>query len=384
MILTTQKRITALMIIAGIFLGLVVIETSTYLILNEIEGIRVSNTIFQNLSKSGKVPAFDMFGMESKNGSYFIDSNLWNFPLITSSQARSAAYEFLETNFNEDQLESISVQWQDLVGDQPTWVISIEGSHMETLIFVNAISGEVIGWNLSSLTLGAPESYHENESQISSSIAEECVFDFLALNNYSIPDNARYLGVNEYPSDLNNYYVIFRHYEGQFPVGIYPRDSSINPDHSYEGIILRIDKRTGAITQFGYHWLNIAPPPLSGIISEGEAKRVVEISNESENISIIDAQILITSIPSLVSSDGSPHIHLIWRVAINRDMKLVYVHIDAYTGNVIDELRTNSNAPTVINTPESSDPIVLVIASFSVGVIVAISSSIMIRKRYLS
>ncbi len=372
------------MTITGIFLGLVVIETSTYLVLNEIEGTPVSNTIFQNLAKSGKIPAFDMIGMESKNGSYFIDSNLWNLPLISSSQARDAAYEFLETNFNENQLESISVQWQDLVGDQPTWVISIEGSCIVTLVFVNAISGEVIGWNLSSLSLDAPESYYENESQISTTVAEECVIDFLTLNNYSIPDNARYLGVNEYPSDLNNYYAIFRHYEGQFPVGIYPSDPSINPDYSNEGIILRIDKKTGYVTQFGYHWLNIVSPPPLGIISEEEAKRIIEGSYESENISIIDAQILIATVPRQVSSDESPQTHLVWHVAINRDTRLVYVYIDAYTGNVLAEMRTNGNAPTIVNTNDSFDPIVIVLASFSIGVTVAISSSIMICKRYLS
>ncbi|MFW9919863.1 MAG: PepSY domain-containing protein [Candidatus Thorarchaeota archaeon] len=378
-----RKQILALMIVLGIFLGIIVVGTSSYIMFNEIEGNPISNTIFKDLSKFGTMPIIDMSGMASNNESYFIDSNLWNMPLISSSQAREAAYEFLQSIFNENQLESVSVQWQHLVGDNPTWVIAIEGYYIVTLLFVSAITGELIGWNLSSLSLDPPESYYENGSYISASVAEECVFDFLALHNYSIPDGARYLGVNEYPSDLNNYYAIFRHYEGQFPVGLYPHDSSINPDYSSEGIILRIDKRTGFITQFGYRWTKIDPPPPIGILPEWEAGRIAGAFYEPENISLIDAQILIAPVLGLESSDGSPQIHLIWHLAINRDSRLVYVYIDAYTGEVLDEQRTNGNAPAIINTNDSPTLFPVVITSLSIGVTVAVSSSYMIRKRYL-
>ncbi len=380
----TQRRILALAIIVGMSFGLLTYQVSSYMVLSEINGVPVSDTVFANLPRDGKMPVFDMTGMVSKNETYFIDSTLWDMPLIPSSEAIDIAFEFLRANFNETQLESAGVEWTALVGDEPTWVVTIHGS-IGTQIYVNAITGDLVAWNLSTLSLGAPGPYYENNSIISPAIAEKSAFDFLAHNNYSIPSNARYIGVNEYPSDRNNYYVVFRHYEGQFPVGWVVTDSDINPDQSYEGIILRVNERTAEVTQLGFRWTKVDPPPVIGVVPEWQAQSAVKDYYASENVSIVYSGILLTRIFSLKSSDGSDQIHLAWRIGVIKDAILVWLFVDAYTGNVIDEESTNGAGPLVTTNAaaEPSSPVVVVIAGLSVGVVVALSSRYLLRKRYL-
>ena len=385
MVYVVQRRILALAIILGISLGLFTFQVSSYLAMSEVDGVPVSDSIFASLPKDGKMPAFDMTGMVSKNGTYFIDSTLWDMPLIPSFEAIDIAFEFLRANFNATQLKTARVWICNLVGNQPTWSILIDGS-IVTQIYVNAVTAEIVGWNLSSLSVGAPGPYFENNSIIPPAVAEKSAYDFLVHNNYSIPDTARYAGSKKFQYDPN-YYVIFHHYEGQFPVGWVVADPNILPDQSYEGIILRVNERTAEVTQLGYRWTKMDPPPVTGVVPEWQARSAVREYYASENVSIVYSGILLTPISSLKSSDGSDQIHLAWRIGVIRDATLYWLFVDAYTGKVIDERETNGGGSGLVATntaAESSSPVVVVLAGLSVGVVVALSSRYPLRKRYLS
>lgn len=384
MVYVTQKRILALAIIVGMSFGLLTYQVSSYIVLSQVDGVPVSNTVFVNLPKDSKMPVFDMTGMVSKNGTYFIDSMLWDMPLIPSSEAIDIAFEFLRDNFNATQLETAHVWTCNLVGNQPTWSILIDGS-IVTQIYVNAVTGEVVGWNLSELSVGAPGPYYENNSIISPAVAEKSAYDFLVHNNYSIPDTARYVGAKKSQSDPN-YYIIFRHYEGQFPVGWVVTDPNNLPDQSSEGIILRVDERTAEVTQLGYRWTEVVPPPVIGVVPEWQARSAVMDYYASENVSIVYSRILLTPINSLKSSDGSDQIHLAWRIGVIREATLYWLFVDAYTGKVIDERETNGGGSGLVTTntdAELSSPMVVVLAAISVGVLVAAFSRYLLYKRYL-
>ena len=177
--------------------------------------------------------------------------------------------------------------------------------------------------------------------------------------------------------------MIIRHYEGVIPVGLYPVDPDVNPDYSYEGIILRVNKISGGVTQFGYRWTKVNQIPTTGIISEWESNAVTQNYFESGNASILTTQILLVGIDSLESSDGSPQIRLTWVNYVNHDGKLTVVFVDSYTGEVLQELRTNGPPPfSVSDELQTLDVTTPIIGSLCIGLVFAVFSSLFIRKRY--
>ncbi len=381
-----RSRVVITAFVIGLFLGVVVVaQASQYVLPSDAEGIRISETIFKDLEFNGKSPVFDMTGMESDEQSFRIDSSLWDQSLISISEATNAAYSFLSSIFDEVVIQNLTVGHHHIAGPRPTWVLLIEGPHIITQVHVNAITGEVIGWNLSSLKIDVPNPFYENESYISAEIAEQSAFDFLEENNYSIPENAQYFGSLNFSSDPRNYYIIFRHYEGVIPVGSYPIDPNINPDYSYEGIILRVNKITGVVTQFGYRWTKVSQIPTTGIISEWDSNTITQNHFESENVTILTAKIVLIDIDALESSDGSPQIRLSWVNYIDHHGKLKVVFVDAYTGEVLQELRTNGPPPfSASSNPQLPSGVIPIVSGLAVGFVFAIISNHYIRKRYSS
>ncbi|MHA1637740.1 MAG: hypothetical protein ACTSUO_03355 [Candidatus Thorarchaeota archaeon] len=384
MIGVERSRLVIVTFVIGLFLGgFVVAHASQYVLPLDADGTTISETIFKNLETNGKSPVFDMTGMEPDEQSFRIDSSLWNQPMISLSEATEAAYSFLSFNFDDIILESLAVVWSHMAGSRPTWVLHFKGLYIVTQIHVNALTGEVIGWNLSSLTMNMPNPFYENGSYITSEIAAQRAFDFLEDNNYSIPENAQYLGTLDYSSDESNYYVIFRHYEGVIPVGVYPFDPNSNPDFSYEGIILRVNKLSGTVTQFGYKWTKVSQISSTGIISEWDSNTVTRNYFASGNATILKTEILLTDIDDLESSDGSPQIRLSWVNYVNHDSKLTVIFVDSYTREVLQELRTNGPPPfsasSELQLPNVTIPIV---SGICIGFVFAILTNHYIRKRY--
>ncbi len=331
-------------VLSGIIIGIIIgissfIVTST--ISNQQSDSSMNATIFLDIVESSDYPAFDMEEMTIYEPSYHIDSNLWNQPLIPRRQAIQSAMRFLRANLDEFVWENATISFCILVDKQystrPIWTILIDGPFLFTSVRVNAITGEIIGWNLSSASISI-----SNSTPIDSyTEAEEIAYEFLKLNNYSIPSNAKYVGVKQYPYVSDDFYVEFQHFEETICVGS-PR---FNPDipisYDNEGIILRVSESFGQVTQFGYLWTVVGDIPKSGMISRGYAESIALDNRSYTNPIILGSRLYLTEVKSRLSSDGSPQLRVSWVIAVNVSNNLRVLWVDAFSGEFLQEMRTN-------------------------------------------
>lgn len=334
---TPNRKLTC-MIIVAILLGFILAGSCAGLVSLiqpdiEVEGISPSNTIFSNLvGNNGCIPSFQMQEMIVYDPTYRIDSTLWDMTLISSSDAIKSAIEFLKLNINESALKDIHIEWCDLVGNRPTWACAFEGPNLSTALRVNAISGEVIGWTLSSLGAFTPNPYFSNNSRITAHIAESIAYTFLEMNNYSIPASARYLGAQQFhyePSGLH-FYMIFKHYEEHMAVGTYPFSNS-----TIDGITIKVHENLGIVTYFSYRWTEVGEIPINGLISEYDAQDIA-LRNYSTNASVVGRQLILSDMFTHYSIDGSPQMRLAWHIVI-----LTHASDDEFEENIVAGYRTD-------------------------------------------
>jgi len=319
------------------------------------EGESVDATIFSDLLENGSSPMFDMEDMAIYSPSYYVDSNLWDTPLISAEQARMSAKAFLSHNLGERLLDNVSVNYQLLGGVRPTWILHIgplessnQSAQVRTQVYVNAITGDVIAWNLSTGGIAPGE-----DSEVSSEDAEEIAHEFLEFNNLSIPNTARYFGVNQYDLNINFFYIEFRHYESSFCVGLAILNPNSTPSLLSEGITIRVNKLTGQVTQFSYRWTKLSTVPNSGVISRSYAEEIA-LSNYSGNEYIFGSKLVLTEVYSRLSTDGSPQLHLSWVVIANISRKHFVFLVDAFSGEFLEERRTNGPVEIFIEIKEPS------------------------------
>ncbi|TET08874.1 MAG: hypothetical protein E3J86_09805 [Candidatus Thorarchaeota archaeon] len=371
-------------ILIGVIMGVLLSSTCLVLadnvrVFDSPVGVAVHNTIFTDLEESGAFPQFDMSEMTVLTPSYYIDSNLWNLPLLSRGQAKAAAFDFLRMNLNESTLENVTV-WGALVDTQPTWAFIIDGPYVRTQIRVNAITGEVVGWNLSSQS-----SSNANEVLVNSTEdVEEIAYQFLRYNNYSIPSSARYMGVNQYPTDPDGLYVELRHYEGPFYVSIGRPTIFQDMQSGYraEGIVVRVSESNGLVTQFSYRWTKIGAIPTSGVISQNYAEAVAVRNSSATDLVIVASKLSLIEIESRPSQDGSPQLHLSWTIAGNASNKLRWLYVDAFSGEFLDEQRTNGpvKIPSEYRAP-SSIPYLIIPVALVLSIVVALVASLIQKRR---
>jgi len=332
-------------VFSGIIIG-IIIGTSSFIVTNTISNqpsdSSINATIFSDIMESTDFPAFEMEEMTIYQPSYHIDSTLWNQPLIPRRQAIQSAMRFLRANLEEFVWENATITFCILVdkqySTQPIWVILIDGPFLYTSVRVNAITGEIIGWNLSSASISI-----SNSTPIDSyTEAEEIAYEFLKSNNYSIPSNAKYIDVKQYPYVSDDFYVEFQHFEESIYVG---GPSWLNPDnptpYTDEGIRLRVSKSIGQVTQFGYCWTVVGVIPKFGLISQRYAESIALNNRSYSNPIILGSKLHLTEIQSHLSSDGSPQLHVSWVIAVNVSNNLRVLWVDAFSGEFLQEMRTN-------------------------------------------
>jgi hypothetical protein len=311
-----------------------------------------------------------MSEMTIYNPTYYVDSVLWNSVLVSQIQAEEYALDFLRKNVKEDAFENITVS-SYLVDSQPIWAVLIGGPNLRTQLRINALTGEVIGWNLSSSSSSNRETIQLNSTKD----AEEIAFEFLKNSNYSIPLNARYIGANQFPSDIDGIYIEFRHYEGAIRVGRSRFDPDLNPDYAGEGIIVRVSQSIGLVTQFGYRWTSVGSIPTSGILSQDRAEYIALRNSSDSDTIIVGSSLALIEIESRNSIDGSPQLHLSWIVAGNVSNKLRWFLVDGFSGEFLDEQRTNGPVDISLEKAQSSImPYIVIpvaiISSITVAVVV--------------
>jgi hypothetical protein len=372
------KEKTLLGIAIGVLLGsTLMILSDNITIFDPPEGVDLSKTIFSSLGESDTFPHFDMENMTVYYPSYYVDSNLWNQPLVSHAEAQHAVIKFLRRNLDESWIENITI-WRALVGRQPTWAFIITGPYVSTQVRVNAITGEIIGWNLSRSSSSSAERVSVN----STADVEAIAYDFLKENNYSIPSLARYMGVNQYLSDPSNFYVEFRHYEGPFRVGRQFFDKNINPDYTSEGITIRISKTTGIVTQLGFRWTTVGNIPIFNVKTQTYAESVAVRDSSATNLTVLTSWLSLIPIESHPSQDGSPQLHLSWIMACNVSNKLWWAYVDAFSGELLEEWGTNGPIDVSLENHETQPISYLIIpAALAISSLVAIVVSIIQKRR---
>jgi len=336
---TSLRTRVFLGIIIGIILG-----TSSFIVTttisNQLSDSPLSATIFPDIVENGDYPSFNMTNMAVYDPSYRIESKLWNQSHITFDEAEGFVMSFLRFNLEESVLENTSTTiGHKIEGAKPTWVLVIEGPYLRTLLRANAITGEIIDWDLYSASLSIT-----NSTPIDSiSEAEEIAYEFLRMNNYSIPYNAKYIGVKQfsYFSYSDDYYVEFQHFEDLLYVGGPWFNPDSPPPHTNEGILLRVSKSIGQVTQFGFHWTVVDAIPKTGLISQREAESIALNNRSYTDAIILESRLLLTEVESCVSSDGVPQLRVSWVIAVNVSNNLRVQWVDAFSGEFLQEMRTN-------------------------------------------
>ena len=306
-----DRRVSVAVVI-GLLIGGLCVGVASRIPSNESDvGIPVNETIFADLVGVGLIPSFDMKNMTVYDSTYRIDSTLWDQPLLSESDAFEAAKAFLRHNINESFLENMHLNGSYLVDYRPTWGLLIDGSRISTTIWVNAISGDVIASsNFGPRTQGP---LHPNGSDISAEEAEASAYSFLEKNNLSIPENARYMGTKRFSNSYTGFHTIFRHYEGQIFVG----GSPLNELHP-EGIHIHVDLKTAVIREFRYHWTEFGPIPTAGRISEMDAQTIaLKECGLGPNLTVVQRDLVLVSVWSIQSTDGSPQLRLTWYITVN-------------------------------------------------------------------
>jgi len=155
---------------------------------------------------------------------------------------------------------------------------------------------------------------HANGSDISAEEAEASAYSFLEKNNLSIPENARYMGTKRVlPAHYTGFDTIYWHLEGPVFVG----DSPLNV-WGPEGIRIHVDLKTAVIRQFWYHWTEVGPIPTAGRISEMDAQTIALTEcGLGPNLTVVQRDLVLTSVWSVYSTDGSPQLRLTWHITVN-------------------------------------------------------------------
>jgi hypothetical protein len=171
---------------------------------------------------------------------------------------------------------------------------------------------------------------------------ERSAFQFLLTNNYSIPPNARYLGVLRGPSPNPveaDYIIAFQHIAGHVPVS----DSPLPIGMLFgEGISIIVDQYSGKVEHFHYEWFEIGLVQAEGIITRWKAMEIAKshsYSNSSPvacNLSIVKS-IRLSSISMKNPDERGFSLYLAWTTVLKKVARHD-VLVDAQTGRFIGEI----------------------------------------------
>ena len=152
---------------------------------------------------------------------------------------------------------------------------------------------------------------------------ERSAFQFLLTNNYSIPPNARYLGVLRGPSPNPveaDYIIAFQHIAGHVPVS----DSPLPIGMLFgEGISIIVDQYSGKVEHFHYEWFEIGLVQAEGIITRWKAMEIAKshsYSNSSPvacNLSIVKS-IRLSSISMKNPDERGFSLYLAWTTVLKK------------------------------------------------------------------
>jgi hypothetical protein len=326
-------------ILIGVIIGILILA-GVVLIGNpqppksEFLGIDPHDTIFSELVDDPGSVAFDLESRAVRGQSFVVNLTGLEKNRITADEVDIAGLAFLNRNLNVTNPRFHKI-WEEVpLGPIPIWRLSYSVNNSSTTIEVNALTGAVIQWT-APLNLLPSTPYYENGSEITSEIAEQSIFRFLKLNNYSIPLDAAYNGTRQWSiSPLlganieHSYCGIFYHVMNRIPIGLNPRTP-----FPREGIIVQVDAITGLVVAFKYVWWKIGSVSASWVISRSDAEKIG--LDKFTNATVLDSIFTVAVIGDHFGWDGEPHLRLVWIISVLYPY-LEDVLVDVGTGEIVE------------------------------------------------
>lgn len=326
-------------ILAGVVIGIIILAGIS-LIENsqppelECYGIDPQDTIFSELIGDPGFVAFDLENRAILGQSFVVNLTGLEKNRITADEADIAGLAFLTRNLNITNPRVRKI-WEEVpLGPLPIWRLPYSVNNSRTTIEVNALTGAVIEWT-APLNLLPSTPYYENGSEITSEIAEQSIFRFLKLNNYSIPLDAVYNGTRQWSiSPLlganveHSYCGIFYHVVNRIPIGLNPRTP-----FPREGIIVQVDAITGLVVAFKYVWWKIGSISAAWTISQSAAEQIAV--DEFTNTTVLDRIFTLAVVGDHTGWDGEPHLRLVWIISVLMP-HLQEILIDVGTGEIVE------------------------------------------------
>lgn len=197
-------------------------------------------------------------------------------PLINVSEetAVDAALVFVREYLPEELLTGLRLidsgeeYWRGLptlsTDNWPRWTMTLVSNHIEAVVDVNALSGKVVKFWLTSYDT----TVFAFERIDSIAEAENHTINFLQSQNYTLLPNAVYDGVSLYSTQVNPYYRLTFHQKiDEISIG-------------FGEIYFEIDATYGLIERFSYKWIDLDEIPAESILTVEEINNIV-IDNAS-------------------------------------------------------------------------------------------------------
>jgi hypothetical protein len=165
----------------------------------------------------------------------------------------------------------------------PRWEMTIVGDNLEAWIFVNALTGKVVYFNLAEFDklyefLNSSADAHSPINTTEG--AESCFSEFFTAENYTLPLDAIYGGVTHHTLTTIPYYS----------VGFQQRVRGVSV--AFSELYCEIDATYGLVNHFVYRWIEIGDVPAERVITPNELDKYVFQQFHSPKEVIIASRVL--------------------------------------------------------------------------------------------
>ncbi len=237
-------------------------------------GIDVSNSSFASIAENSAPSDLAVYDIPYEIRSerpFVIEANLPGNATISEGAAGSYASTFIEGVFPEEVANQLVVDYITTKlqnhGVLPRWSVTFRNStidrpNIESTVFINAISGAVIGY------LGEP--ILKSNPINNTTDAETYAIDVLDYFGFVIPLHARYQ-IENY-SNLNTMIYSLR---------FYATVNGVLVDPDFGSLRIQIDGENGGLRYMILEWMNIQEIPREGIISSNRFIQHATLSLEA-------------------------------------------------------------------------------------------------------
>jgi len=339
----------------------------------EIAGIPIQDTVFNNIvNATADGAVFPPGEAKISNESFSVVVDYSDMPRINLTQAVASVRQFgNRLSYLKDVNLTLDEGWTRL--DPDCWTLRFRAGSFSIVAGVNAFTGKVISFHLSSWNdepLYVRE--YNGTAPLSTEEVEEKATDFFTTFGYSLSECSLYLPpkVVPHPGFIGEhvYRLEFLHIINNTPI-------------SGDAVRLFLDIETGEMVSFRYRWNSMPNIPLDVPINRVEAElkalRYAGGHPELRVNHVVSSFKILRSIGSRLMSSHFEY-KLVWEIQMGGSSEAL-VYIDCFSSDVVGAIYDISASDAATNNRRNSEIILLImVPSFVLGVVVHL-----ITKRHL-